>query len=766
MTASHRMMSLVGFVLAALSMPTFARAQQPSISSTFPQAAKPGAAVDVKIRGGNLAGPTQLWTSFPAEVALSPDVKDNGKNAGEATYRISVPEGAHSGVHAIRVATSTGVSRPILFLIDDLPSVAAKSPNISVAEAQQLTLPVAVDGTVGSLARHYFKFAAQKDQTISFEVLARRVGSPLDALIRLLDANGRELAYSDDAPGTMGDARLCYTFKNDGEYLLELRDISYAGGGGHRYRLRIGDFPCVSAPYPMGAKAGTTATVGFAGPHLRDAQPVSVAVPSDPGVKWMNVSAKSPGGLSSGFATLAVSHSEEALEQEPNNETGKGTPVTLGANINGRFEAAGDIDYFVFKATKGQRFVFTGITRQQGVPTDLQLRLLQTDGKQLAAAEDSGKNDASINYTFPADGDYVLEAKDLHQRGGSEFAYRIAVEPYQPGFDLALSGETINVPAGGTTFLTITSARRDYNGPIEISGQNLPEGITVTPTVIGPGQNTVVVTLQNATGKAGQLSEVQLVGTAKIGGADYSAVAKAADAQKGLFANMTWPPLPLAEKVALAAAPAPKFFTLTAEPSTLVFGKDLSTTVKVKAIRGKDFAEAIALAVEPAKGGLPKEIAVAAKPIDKGKNEVNIVVSAKNKAALGDFTIVLKGTGKKGKVSESQAVPGIRLRLQAPYTLKAENLTIERGKTAKLKVTAARNPAYTGPIALTFVNMPKGVTAAAATIPADKSEVEVVLTAAADAAAGVTKNVAGKGEGTIGKVKYPGQSPAFEITVK
>ncbi len=767
MTAAARFLSLSAFVLGvALALPDVCSAQQPSISSTSPQAAQPGAAIDVVLNGGNLAGPTQLWTSFPAETALSPDVKDNGTNAAQVTYRITVPEGTPPGIHAIRAATATGVSNPVLFVVDDLPSVAEKKPNNAPGTAQPLTLPVAVDGTVDSLSRHYFKFTAEQGQTVSIEVLARRIGSPLDPLIRLLDATGRELDYSDDAAGTMGDARLCYTFKQAGDYLVELRDISYAGGGGHRYRLRIGDFPCVNAPYPMGAKAGTTASIGFAGPHLRDAQAVSVNVPSDPTVKWIPVAAKSPDGKSSGFAVLAVSSDDEALEQEPNNEIAQATRVELGANINGRFESDGDIDRFIFKAAKGQRFLFTGITRRQGAPTDLYVRLLHADGKQLAESEDSGKNDALINFTFPADGDYVLEAQDLHRRGGPQFAYRITTEPYQPGFDLATSGETLNVPAGGTTFVTVTATRRDYNGPIEISGENLPEGVNVTPSVIGPGRPNTVVTIQNTGAATGAISDIRLIGTAKIGDADYRTVATATTAQQGLFSAMPWPPLPLEEKVALAAAPAPTFFTLTAEPGAIVFGPDLSATVTIKANRTADFGEEIALAVEPAKDGLPPEVAVALKPIPKAENAVAIVVSAKTKAPLGDFTIVLNGTGKKDKASSSQAAPGIRISLQAPYTLKAENVTIARGATAKMKVTAERNPAYTGPIILTFVNLPKGVTAAPATIEAGKNEVEVELTAATDAAAGVVKDTASKGEGQVGETKIPGQSPAFELTVQ
>ena len=72
----------------------------------------------------------------------------------------------------------------------------------------------------------------------------------------------------------------------------------------------------------------------------------------------------------------------------------------------------------------------------------------------------------------------------------------------------------------------------------------------------------------------------------------------------------------------------------------------------------------------------------------------------------------------------------------------------------KGKVVAERNPAYNGPIVLTFANLPKGVTAAAATIPDGKSEVEIVLTAAADAQVGTIENLSAKGEGAVGAQKF------------
>src|SRR5258708_37353691 len=82
----------------------------PAIGSTLPQGVPPGQTVDVKLRGANLVGPTQLWTSFPAEAILPAEIAGNGTNAAEITYRLKVPADAPPGIHALRLANPQGLS--------------------------------------------------------------------------------------------------------------------------------------------------------------------------------------------------------------------------------------------------------------------------------------------------------------------------------------------------------------------------------------------------------------------------------------------------------------------------------------------------------------------------------------------------------------------------------------------------------------------------------------------------------------------------------
>jgi hypothetical protein len=144
-----------------------------------------------------------------------------------------------------------------------------------------------------------------------------------------------------------------------------------------------------------------------------------------------------------------------------------------------------------------------------------------------------------------------------------------------------------------------------------------------------------------------------------------------------------------------------------------------------------------------------------------------ITFAGTDKAALGEFTAALTGTIKQGKTTVVQTVPGFTLKLQAPMTLALtpEAEQVEVGKELKAKVKVERNPALKGEITLAFQNLPKGVTVDAVKIPADQSEVEVVLKVAADAALGAISNLSVKGEATVGKAKLAATSPNVKLTV-
>lgn len=737
--------------------------QEPVINSTSPGAVIPGATVNLQVNGGNLAVAKKLWTSFPSESSLAEGIEKNGENPAQATFKVNVPADTACGIHALRIVTDKGVS-PLRFLIvDDLPGVASIGGNTTLATAQVISIPTAVDGAVPNLGWQFFKFPAQAGQRLSIEVLARRIGSGLDPMMRLLDARGRELAFNDDTPGLNGDATLVYTFKDAGEYVLEIRDIKYGGG---TYRLRIGDFPIATVSYPLAVQRGTTANVTLAGYGVEGLAPVSVTVPADESAAWRNVSVKRPGGAS-GFSTVEIANSPQFLEHEPNNQADQANRVELGHDINGRLDQPGDVDRFIFTAKKDQAFSFIGITRQQGSPSDLNFKILNKDGGQIAAAEDTGTSEGTVTFKAPADGDFVLVVEDLNHRGGLEHAYRIEVTAKPPQFSLVTSLDTFNIPVGGVVMATVTATRTGYAGPIELGATNLPPGVTASKSVIGAGRNDAVMTLHAPPEFAmGDLFGINIVGTARIGDADVVVPAETTGVLKTRNNNMRWAPAQLAGYVAVSAAPAPGF-VWRAEPAEVTFGKDLSATVKLIATRAAGFDEAIAVAIAPPQNGLPAGVTVAVKNIDKGKGEVEVAVSGNNQAPLGDFTAGLNGTLKQGDKTAVQGL-ALRLKIAAPMTIK---LDPAGGKIAKsgelvLKAIVERNPAFSGPVNVTLQNLPAGVTAAAATIPADQTSVDLKLTAAADAAAAAITNLTVKADAMSGAAKLEATSPPVQLAVE
>jgi hypothetical protein len=738
-------------------------AQEPVINGTVPGAIAPGISMSLQFNGGNLAPAKKLWLSFPAESSLADGIEKNGENPAQVTYRINLPANTPCGIHGMRVVTDKGVSPLRLLMVDDLPSVASVGSNVQLASAQVVSVPTAVDGAVAGLSWQYFKFSAQAGQRMSFEVLARRIGSSLDPMIRLLDAKGRELAYNDDTPGLSSDSSLVYTFKDAGDYVLELRDIKYGGG---TYRLRIGDFPIATVAYPMAIQRGATANVTLAGFGVDGLSPVAVTAPPDQTLEWLNVSLKRPSGAS-GYSTIAVVATPQFLEQEPNNTPEQANRVELGHDVNGLLQQAGDVDRFIFAAKKDQTATFFGITRQQGSPTDLNFKILNKDGGQLAAAEDSGTNEGSLSYKFPADGDFVLFVEDLNHRGGSEHAYRIAVTMTPPQFSLAASLDTFNIPAGGSVMATVTTVRTGYAGPIELSAINLPTGVTASKSVIGVGRNDTVMTLQAGPEFApGELYNIQIVGTARIGEAEVVVPAEIGGVLKARNNAMRWSPSPLHKFIAASASPAPGF-TWRMEPGAVVFGKDLSTKFKLIATRAAGFDEGVVVAVTPPQNGLPVGVTLAVKNVDKGQTEAEIVVTANNQAPLGEFTVGLTGTLKQGDKTAVQGM-AIRLNLTAPMTMKLDPASgkIAKGGELLVKAIVERNPAFAGPVTVTLQNLPAGITAAPGTIAADQTTVEIKLAAAADAAAASVNNLTVKADAMSGAAKLEATSPAVALIVE
>ena len=107
-----------------------------------------------------------------------------------------------------------------------------------------------------------------------------------------------------------------------------------------------------------------------------------------------------------------------------------------------------------------------------------------------------------------------LVVKDLMDRGGVGFTYRLVVKPVETAFQLTLGDEDVPIPRGGTALVPVTVTRGGYNGPImlDILGIPVGSGVTAVPGTVPAGQAMGVVGLKADAGSTFDARDVQVVG--------------------------------------------------------------------------------------------------------------------------------------------------------------------------------------------------------------------------------------------------------------
>ena len=525
-------------------------AQVPSLDLVSPSDLRHGGTSTITLSGKNLQNIQSVWIG--RTLAAKPV---DGAEPGRQRLEVTVPEDVAPGIHPLRIATAGGVSNPWLVVIDDLRIVGSGATNTSAAAAQTLAWPCAVHGTVDSLKSRHFKFAGKKGERVSIEVVAQRINSSLDPVVRLFDSKDRELAYSDDEPGLSRDSRLAIVLPSDDTYRIELRDILNEGGSKHRFLLRLGDFPELSVPFPM----------VITGKVETEIQPLAKGSPSLPpiritpqtGVQAVPFAVRSGDGKGSAFGLVGVAAVADAVESEPNDIPEKANRITVPGIVEGRFAQARDRDWFEFEVKKGQRLVFSTQTREVASPSDVVMDFRDTKGNRIVPPkQEEDEISGILTNTFNEAGICRIQIRDMVGRGEPKEAYRLLIEPFQQVI-LRPDKAVLNVAAGDSISLVVKADRRGYTGPIQLELSGLPDGVQLSENVIAEKKDETTLKLSIPSGAViGQLSRLQLVG--KSGTPDSSVAIKTSSREllKKSFPEMSVPPRALDGEILLNVLPA------------------------------------------------------------------------------------------------------------------------------------------------------------------------------------------------------------------
>lgn len=727
------------------------------------------------------------------------------------------------GVQQIRVVTPYGVSNAGSFVVGNLREIIEEEAETPGSETSRtmgtdwIALPVTVNGTITSIDdEDSFTFEVKKDTRLICEVTAQRIDSLLDSYLVLQDANGTEVANSGLGDGL--DSVLDYTPLDTGKYTLRIRDIRYKGGNRYGYRLSIGALPYLETIFPLGGRRGTENTIAVTGANLGTVASIQVSIGTEtpPGEQSLRV--QTPSGLATNILPFAIGNWMEMLEIEPNNTAGNANVVTTPITLNGKIDKPGDVDRFSFEIEEPQLLVFEVEALKLSSKLDA-LLTLYGQGKSMEGSEEMAGNDgkehvlmvnddasagadARIDWNFEKAGKYSITIRDLNNQGGEAYPYRLNIRPLEPDCELkVIVLDNRNIPSpmdnprvnrGSSVTMQVDVVRLDqFKGPIRLLCPDMPKTFDVSPTLVGAGQNRALLTITAPWDAPLGLMPLSIVGVCAVGNRQIERIAT---------------PSP----ILLTVMDAPEF-TLNLAEIGLSAVHNKSVDLHVRANRGDDFAGPITLSVS----GLPNRVSAKPVIIAEGETEATLTVKAGTFERREEFSVLpipgtsyisVTGTATVNSETVKQSTPAIPLTIvEAPFivtveplrfsivfpatvtpkgdtvTLPADSGTVAIAsnpttdaevaksempvtKEAMLTLTIVRQGGFTDKLTLTPMDVPEGFTTEAATIPADETEIKVLLRALSSLKAD-TYEFKFRGTATINDKTFIQDSPVLKVKI-
>lgn len=720
-----------------------------------PRIGQRGTTVEVVIQGLFLAEPRDLVFYKPGirglkfeplpKMQYPQGLAHGGRVEEQVKAVLEIAPDCEPGEHPFRLRTANGLSVLTTFHVSPFPVVAeATAPNDTIATAQAIEPNVTVLGTVDT---DVFKVPAQPGSRLSVEADCVRLAdihygdAEFDLSVRVLDETGRQLAANDDNAPHVQDPLVSLKLPDDlpgGHAYVEVKQSIHKPSA-IPYCVHIGTFRRPLAAFPAGGKAGDLLSVTFRGDPLGEFAE-TVNVPAAAGTfSWFG---DAPSALS-----LRSSPYGNLLEDGDAPET---RVPSLPTALNGTIEKTGDTDFFRLAVKKGDRYRVRVYASALGHPLDpaIRIRPIGADGKPgpvEVEADDAGGGDRDLFGTFvrsgggfkdvldpsviwepKADGDYLLEIRDMDGGGGPTAVYRIEIDAPPQAVHTVLESPSHNdwpevprhnglaVPQGGRWTVAVDlrpGQGSTYSGPFDIVAEGLPEGVRlVAPRVPGTVGRWPVQLVADSAARPGAA-----IITLRAKAAD-SAVALVGTSQQAVpFVNHSgggaWRIL-RTDRFAMAVTnPAPITIDLVQPTVALVRGGELFIPVKLTRRSGYDApVDFQAVFAMPGIGLPPKEL------IPSGATEAMLRITAEPKAALGKGPLYVMAETQDG----SDALGAGRVRVSSqlieievaePFVeLASVPTSVRRGARATVAFAVTPKSPFEGEAAVKLLGLPKGVT--------------------------------------------------------
>lgn len=212
--------------------------------AVYPAAAQAGQTVTVRFIGDALgdfeqkitppAKPREKFAVFAVQTAAAP--KDAGTTNPPPTGAFIAPT-------------------PNWMRIVPHPTTLEAEPNDTREQAAPaVDCPVVFNGILSKKRdQDWFRFRARKGQNLQVNVFSRRLRSPLDSALQVVNAKGSVIAENDDAAGP--DSAVTFKPDEDGEFAVRVRDHLRRGGAEFVYSVEVAPAePSLTVKFPEVAR--------------------------------------------------------------------------------------------------------------------------------------------------------------------------------------------------------------------------------------------------------------------------------------------------------------------------------------------------------------------------------------------------------------------------------------------------------------------------------------------------------------------------------
>ena len=786
-----RFLRLVLILTCSFTLPTAIPAQLPltRLKSIFPPTGQVGTTFELQLTSGDDLEEIAALHFTHAGIAAKPKMQEveGEPQPVNNTFVVTIAGNVPPGLYEVRASGLWGVSNPQRFAVSGRKLIADSEPNNALEQAQAIELNSSVYGRMdGGTDIDTFKVAVEAGQRIVVDCLSERLDSQMDADLMIRDAGGRRLTW---ARNTLGDdPTLVFDVPAAGKYFIELHDHTYRNGTEYIYRLDVHTGPHIAFVMPPAGPAVTKSKFTLYGYNLPGGKltdqllnkvaleqlPVEIDVPREEAVlnlqnlirsyavdvdafSW---SLDSPQGKSNPVR-IGICERPVALEQEPNNEGAAANAVTAPGEIAGQLSEPSDWDWFAFTGMPGAVYWIEVIGQRNGSTLDPVLVVEQVtkdkDGneqvKRLTQQDDNGTNvaanvfdtftdDPVYRLTAAADATYRVAVYDRYgqTRGSPKLRYRLSIRGEEPDFHVvavpAQGANNTGMPwpvglrKGDSVAVNVHALRRyGYEGPIDVSVEGLPQGVTCAGTTIGTKENTSQLVFQSAENAPEAVASVRLIARTAI---DSPKAQRAIDAAKKTVVNAEKPLPDLRKKVEEARAklePALQKRDEVAvnaanDPGNEGFANELANAQKVLVTQQQQYSQAI-----EALANAEQMASDARRVLEQA--HIDAAVTRRHVQHIVRVGTLLK-PGQNNVAAEGRLAQSFTLAVMkeaAPFALQAEpqRVTACQSRQILVPVSLVKRNGFDEKVQLTVAGVPKNSNLQVQNVAIEKGQAEALV---------------------------------------